>query len=320
MKKRIVAAVLAALLLLSLAACASGGANTSADSGEAAAEIAWATEKGDMAADVPREPDAPERADFSAVRQNSKLILRADYDVETQTFDETCAAVETLTAEAGGYIEASNASGRAGSRSAYYTLRVPQEKFETFLQQMGDTCHVVRKSRSSEDVTEAYTDIETRWTTLQTKHERLLRLLDQAATMEDIISLENALADCEYEIDSLTGAKRKYDSLVDFSSVELHIDETTTLSSVPEGTGFVAELRDGAQFGLNGVLSFVRGVVLTIVMFWPLWVIAVIVWLIVRRIVRRRRAKRAQRMQTVQPIAPVDPTEPTDPTDPPVQL
>ena len=86
------------------------------------------------------------------------------------------------------------------------SLRIPQEKFEAFYEQLGSSVHVVYSSRSSEDVTEQYTDIETRLATLTTKHERLLALLDQADKMEDIISLENALADCEYEIDSLTGS------------------------------------------------------------------------------------------------------------------
>ena len=58
-------------------------------------------------------------------------------------------------------------------------LRIPQEKFEVFYEQLGSSVHVVYSSRSSEDVTEQYTDIETRLATLTTKHERLLALLDQ---------------------------------------------------------------------------------------------------------------------------------------------
>ena len=149
-------------------------------------------------------------ADFSAVRENAKLILSADLTLETQEYDTACAAIERMTAEAGGYIESSGSYGEKGSRTANYTLRVPQEKFETMFTQLGESCHVVSSNRWSEDVTMAYTDIETRLATLRTKHERLLALLDQAGKMEDIIELENALADCEYEIDTLTGEMRHY--------------------------------------------------------------------------------------------------------------
>ena len=194
-----------------------------------------------------------------------KLILRADLTLETQDFDAASADLEKLTAETGGYIESSSLSGDKGSRSAYYTLRIPQEKFETFYAQLGDRAHVVYSSRSSEDITEQYTDIETRLATLQTKHERLLTLLDQAGKMEDIISLENALADCEYEIDSLTGSKRHYDDLVGFSTFSVTLDEVQTLTATPEGSGFGAQLTQAAKTGTRGLVDSVRALILGIV-------------------------------------------------------
>ena len=119
-----------------------------------------------------------------------------------------------------------------------YVPRIPQEKFEAFYEQLGSNVHVVYSSRSSEDVTEQYTDIETRLATPTTEHERLLARLDQADKMEDIISIENALADCEYKIDSLTGSKRQYDDLVGFSTFYVDLEEVQTLTATPEGSGW----------------------------------------------------------------------------------
>ena len=200
MKKRLLPLFLALLLSLSACGSSSGGTANSAAAGDASADNGWAEAAMDAA-------DTAGGADFSAVRRNAKLILNADLSLETQDFEKSAADIEKMTAEAGGYIESSGTYGDTGSRSANYTLRVPQEKFEQFYAQLGENMHVVSRSRSSEDVTEQYTDIETRLATLQTKHERLLSLLEKADKMEDIISLENALADCEYEIDSLTGSK-----------------------------------------------------------------------------------------------------------------
>ena len=214
MKRRGFSLLSALVLLLALTACgASGGADASGSTSAAEDNNAGWTES----AAAPSEGGGT--VDFAAVRQNAKLILSADLTLETQSFDQAGADIEALAAGAGGYSEASSVSGELGSRYASYTLRVPQGKFETCFAQLGETCHVVSSSRWSEDVTEQYTDIETRLATLQTKHERLVELLGQAAQMEDIISLENALADCEYEIDSLTGEKRRYDNLVDFATI-----------------------------------------------------------------------------------------------------
>ncbi len=303
MKKRLLPLFLALLLSLSACGSSSGGSDSSASAGNASADNGWAEAAMDAA-------DTAGGADFSAVRRNAKLILNADLSLETQDFEKSAADIEKMTAEAGGYIESSGTYGDTGSRSANYTLRVPQEKFEQFYAQLGENMHVVSRSRSSEDVTEQYTDIETRLATLQTKHERLLSLLEKADKMEDIIALENALADCEYEIDSLTGSKRRYDDLVGFSTFYINLREVQTLTATADGTGFGAQLTQAAKTGARGLADVVRGTILGVVMFWPA-VILVIAGTAAGVILhRRRKAKRLAawnaQMQQTPPAPPAE--------------
>lgn len=303
MKKRLLPLFLALLLSLSACGSSSGGGDSSAAAGNASADNGWAEAAMDAA-------DTAGGADFSAVRRNAKLILNADLSLETQDFEKSAADIEKMTAEAGGYIESSGTYGDTGSRSANYTLRVPQEKFEQFYAQLGENMHVVSRSRSSEDVTEQYTDIETRLATLQTKHERLLSLLEKADKMEDIIALENALADCEYEIDSLTGSKRRYDDLVGFSTFYINLREVQTLTATADGTGFGAQLTQAAKTGARGLADVVRGTILGVVMFWPA-VILVIAGTAAGVILhRRRKAKRLAawnaQMQQTPPAPPAE--------------
>ena len=311
MKKRLLPLFLALLLSLSACGSSSGGTDSSAAVGDASADNGWAEAAMDAA-------DTAGGADFSAVRRNAKLILNADLSLETQDFEKSAADIEKMTAEAGGYIESSGTYGDTGSRSANYTLRVPQEKFEQFYAQLGENMHVVSRSRSSEDVTEQYTDIETRLATLQTKHERLLSLLEKADKMEDIISLENALADCEYEIDSLTGSKRRYDDLVGFSTFYINLREVQTLTATADGTGFGAQLTQAAKTGARGLADVVRGTILGVVMFWPAVILLIAGTAAGVILHRRRKAKRlaawnAQMQQT--PPAPPAETPQDKPED-----
>ncbi|MGI6180991.1 MAG: DUF4349 domain-containing protein [Agathobaculum sp.] len=297
MKKRYVSLLLVFALLLGLAAC--GGAAGGAESSSAASGADTAAPKEDPSAGWTG--DAPADADFSAVRANAKLILRADIALETQDFAQTCAALEQMTAAAGGYIESSGSEGQTGERRAAYTLRVPQEQFEACYAAIGETCHVVSANRWSEDVTEQYTDIEIRLQTLQTKHARLLALLDKAGAMEDVIALENALADCEYEIDSLSGEKRRYDSLVGFSTLSVSVRETQALTAVSAGSGFGAQLVRAAQTGLGGLGSAVRGLILLLVTLWPAVLAAAAAALLGCRIYRRKKQKQAGRKDETDP-------------------
>lgn len=303
MKKRLLPLFLALLLSLSACGSSSGGTANSAAAGDASADNGWAEAAMDAA-------DTAGGADFSAVRRNAKLILNADLSLETQDFEKSAADIEKMTAEAGGYIESSGTYGDTGSRSANYTLRVPQEKFEQFYAQLGENMHVVSRSRSSEDVTEQYTDIETRLATLQTKHERLLSLLEKADKMEDIIALENALADCEYEIDSLTGSKRRYDDLVGFSTFYINLREVQTLTATADGTGFGAQLSQAAKTGARGLADVVRGTILGVVMFWPAVILLIAGTAAGVILHRRRKAKRLAawnaQMQQTPPAPPAE--------------
>ena len=300
MKKRLFPLFLAILLLLSACGASVGNSASAAagGSGSMPGDANGWTE--DASADT-----AESGADFSAVRKNAKLILNANLTLETQDFDKASAEIEKMAADAGGYIESSSLSGDTGNRHASYTLRIPQEKFEAFYEQLGSSVHVVYSSRSSEDVTEQYTDIETRLATLTTKHERLLALLDQADKMEDIISLENALADCEYEIDSLTGSKRHYDDLVGFSTFYVDLEEVQTLTATPEGSGFGAQLTQAAKTGTRGLVDAVRALIVGAVMFWPVILLAAAGGGAVA-VLRRRRRKAREAKQTEIPTEKED--------------
>ena len=129
--------------------------------------------------------------------------------------------------------------------------------------------------------------------------------------MEDIISLENALADCEYEIDSLTGSKRHYDDLVGFSTFYINLREVQTLTATADGTGFGAQLTQAAKTGARGLADVVRGTILGVVMFWPAVILLIAGTAAGVILHRRRKAKRlaawnAQMQQTPPAETPQD--------------
>ncbi len=288
MTKRNMCAALMLLLILWFSGCGGGDSSETAASGsmdnstsktfatgvsDAAESNGWMDEAADYGAlEEPAGDPGDTEAERTAasVRGNAKLILTADLMIETKTFELSCADIEAMAVSVGGYIESSGVFGETGNRRATYTLRVPQEQFETVFQRIGETCHVVSSNRWSEDVTEQYTDTETRLATLRTKHERLLALLDKAAELEDIISLENALADCEYEIDTLTGELRRYDNLVGFSAINITIEETQSLTAMSNEPGFMSQLRKAAQAGMDRFTGCVQGITLWLVSLWPL--------------------------------------------------
>ena len=216
---------LALLLAAVFTACSGGNSATMAAAPSAAAEY-----KGEM--DRPEEP-APDMALSTTLRaagvyEDAKLIQRADYEVQTTDYPAAETALEALVERCGGYFEYQETSGggyyeSAARRWGSFTIRVPKEQYDAFSGSVGEVGHVVSQSGSAEDVGQNYSDIELRLQTQRTKQERLLALLEKAATMEDIISLENALSETEYQIEQYTSDLKRYDSLIDFATIELRL-------------------------------------------------------------------------------------------------
>ena len=166
----------------------------------------------------------------TVLQSDAKMIYRASIEVQTQDYLTSETAITELVKSCGGYFESRSLRNRSsGYRYGEFTVRVPAAEYEHFCEQVGTLCHVTYMSSSAEDITEQYYDTDSRLKTAQIKLERLQELLSKADNMADIITIESAISDTEYEIESLSGTLRHYDALVDYATVSLTLSETYKL-------------------------------------------------------------------------------------------
>lgn len=223
---------------------------------------------------------------------DAKIIYRAELDMETIAFDDTAAAIAGLTDDCGGYFEQSRVSGGSGYRSACYTVRIPAENYRDFLTQAGELGHLLSVYEYTEDVTEAYYDTDGRLATQQAKLSRLQELLTQAEDMEDIITIESAIAETEEQIDRLSGTLRHYDTLVDYATVTLWLDEVYRLSNVEEPVqGFPSRLSAAFGAGWQGFLDGMESLAIALAYGW-LWLVLIAVILVICLPICRKARKR----------------------------
>ncbi|MBQ7455797.1 MAG: DUF4349 domain-containing protein, partial [Clostridia bacterium] len=153
-------------------------------------------------------------------------IYRANLELETTEYEKAQSDIVTLTNQLGGYFEEQSSNNySSGYRSASYTVRVPAAQFDTFLHQIGELCRVRYQTQSAENVSERYYDMESRLETAKIKLDRLQELLARAESMEDIITIESAISDVEYQIESLSGELRHYDALIGYSTIYVTLNE-----------------------------------------------------------------------------------------------
>lgn len=296
MKKK-TAFCISALLILSLALTGCGSVSSDSATLETSS---WASEQYGYNTAVSDAEESYAASDSDSdtgsdgALAEAKLIYTADMELQTTEFDSAAQAFAELVDEMGGYFEQSSVNNYSNYRSGNYIVRLPNENFDSFCESVGGICQLLYLNRSVEDVSEYYYDTQSRLETQQTKLDRLQALLAQAETMEDIITIESAISETELEIEQLTGELRHYDSLIDYSTVYISIDEVYQLDNVEEpAIGFWARL--GAAFR-SGCSNFVNGLQSAVIGFaynWVGWCIFLAVAIgAVTVIVRRARRRR----------------------------
>ena len=173
-----------------------------------------------------------------------KLIKRVSLTIETLEFEKSCGIIEQYAGQFGGYIESSNVHNNDyyttyynnySNRTASYTIRIPNDLVDQFITASGNIGSILTSSTSTEDITLGYLDVESRAKALEIQQERLLSLLEQANSVENIISLEDRLSQVTYELESKESLLRNYDNLVSYSTVNIMLNEVREITEiVPE--------------------------------------------------------------------------------------
>ena len=220
-----------------------------------------------------------------------KLIRNVDMDVETESFDALLASAQSQAEELGGYIESSSisnssyASSTSAARSARLTARIPSEKLDGYLAGISKQSNVTRKSESTEDVTLQYVDLQSHKKALLAEQESLLSMMEQAESIEDIIAINEQLTDVRYQIESMESQLRTYDNQVDYSTVNLYIDEVERYTpGAAKSAG--ARIAEGFSANIYRVGSFFKNFAIEFIILLPILIAIAIVLGIAILIVR----------------------------------
>ena len=290
-KDRQLVILLAALLvLIFLSSCAAG---KNASMTPAATDFAYA-EDYSYTRDTPTE------------EPQAEAPMSNEYKAETG--DVSVSGLEQKIRSLGGFVENSNVSGDTRwnndgttsvvNRWAYYTFRIPAEKFEYFLQLTHTYGNVLSTSRSAQNVTSSYTDFEARLSSLNTQEERLLDMLSKSTDVETLIALEQRLSDVRYEIESIERSLRNYDAQIRYSTIDLSIREVELYTpTVPIRRSFGEKLEialsDGWTQFVRGTQNLLLGLAASLPALILLLVLAAAVIICIRIRVKKRKAKKA---------------------------
>ena len=240
----------------------------------------------------------------TALPENQKLIRTVNMDAETLDLDPLMAWIENQVASLGGYFEQKSIR-RSGSRDdgSYYKyadlmIRIPAQNLDQFTSQVGEEANVTSTSESTENVTLTYVSTKSRVEALETEQKRLLELLEEAASMEDLLTIEARLTDVRWELENYASQLRVLDNKVDYSTVYLSIWEVDEPTVIVERTVW-QKIGDGftrnAGRMWNGLVDFFIWLLTVVPYLVPMTLIggvALLAFKLGKKLNRKKKAKK----------------------------
>lgn len=298
----------AAVVNMSRSDSAAGAAEEPQEAVNADVEMEYA---GTVSYTPPKYQEEGEAAE-ATLPDDRKWIVTVHMSAETEDLDALLAGLTEQISQMNGYVEDQNVyNGSAYSgrryRSASMTIRVPASDVDGFTQAVTGLANVVSQEKNLEDVTLSYSETENRVESLQTEQERLMELLAQADTLEEILQIEDRLTEVRYELENYGSRLRLYDNQINYATIYLNIEEVQEYTPVEEPslwqritTGFGDSLKQLGQ-SLQDLLVWCVEVLPFLVVYGG---IALALILIIRRFRKKRKAKKTG--QAEKPEKPED--------------
>ena len=303
--KKYISCLLALVLVLGLLTGCGGASESAAYKSEANYDMVMAAEEAaaPMAMESGLSTGSGAEMREASVPENRKWIVTVYLSAETEDLDNLTANLDAQIASLGGYVE--NQSVYNGSsyetyrrRNANLTIRIPADKTDSFVESVGEFSNVTSQEKNREDITLTYVATESRMKALQTEETRLLELLAQAETMEDLLTIEERLTEVRYELESVTSQMRLYDNQVDFATIHLNISEVKEYTPVEEPT-FWERITKGFADSIEGVgegiVDFIAWVIIASPYLVIYGILLVVVIFLARRIRRSCKARKEAR-------------------------
>ena len=331
-----IALALALSLALPLAACGSssysadekgtgsGYASSGSYEAPAAAEEGYSGETAELA-EVETDGLVPMGVTLDLTAQSTpgatdaqKLVYTASVAVDTTDYQATVSALRDLMAATGSFAEYEDEWIRDsyGCHALDITVRVPAEHYNELMDGIdGIGGTVTNRTSSVTNITRTYNDNEAIIEGLEVQEQRLLEMMGQAETVEDMLLVEERLSEVQTQLNRARTSRASMDADVSLSTVNVRINEVrieTTTGDTGYGTRVVRAFADMWDGFVEGVGDFFIGLIYAI----PAIVIVALAVLLGRKGVRRIRARRAERRDAAQPQVPAVPVMPVVPQQP----
>ena len=244
--------------------------------------------------------------------QERMVMMNADLTIVVADPQEKMEAINKMANNLGGSLVSMNLyltymqSGETAPEGTI-SIRVPADKLENALSQIkADVVEVRNETRSGQDVTATYVDLQSQLTNLERAEQDLLQIMDDAKNnpgndsttkTQDVLNVYNQIVSIRGQIEQIKGQMKYYDDSTSTSLINVTIIAEETVKPIEIG-GWKPEgkVRDAIQKLVNFLQGFVNFLIYLVLLVLPVLItifgpIVLAIWGIVALVKRQKRKK-----------------------------
>lgn len=222
-----------------------------------------------------------------------KIIKTADLSFKVEKYNAARIKILGIIKKHNGYVSSENQTGDEYRTTNVMVIRVGSGDFDALVDDLlKEAIFVDYKKINAEDVTEEFVDVTAR---LKSKKDAMIQyetILKKAYTINDILEVQQYIRTLQEEIESLEGRLKYLNNKVELSTINATFYEQGNIIPV-QSESFGYKLKEALSWGWHGMVTFF----LVLIYLWPLWVICLITFFVVRHFVKKARKKRLAKQQ-----------------------
>lgn len=185
---------------------------------------------------MPSSPESAPRADVKdrLVQEESNISLLVD-DVRRRSEE-----ILDYVSQKGGYMVSSSFSQPQEAPFAHLVVRLPQKELRPGLDYLRRSAiKVTSENLLGTDVTDQYLDLQARLTTLNSTKNKFEEILNQAATVDEILRVQQELINLQAQIDSVKGQQQYLEKTAENAKLIIYLStDEWSLPYTPEEPSF----------------------------------------------------------------------------------
>jgi hypothetical protein len=218
-----------------------------------------------------------------------KIIMTASIALETDDVSGGFEEVGRIANTYGGFVASSSFGNAGDTQTASITIRVPGDRYQNAVNDLRGLGKVTDFDSNSSDVTEEFTDLESRLRGLRAVEAQYMEFLSRATTIDEVLTVQDRLNGVRVEMEQIQGRINLLSNQTDLATITAHLAPPAVTVEPPseEGKLTPAEALENGWEASLAVLTGAAVVTLAVLAFsWWLIPVALIVAYIVRRLAK----------------------------------